>query len=139
MRYYSKTKMTEVFEAGDDTITSDELPWWFEPLPEGFDVEYDGDGVPHKVPVKPLPPTDPLDVRRSELRREMNDLVGDLTAPEAMFLMLQYGMLKMNANGDPSDEPAPSVPLTPTGEDLEVWGDRIASSLEQKIIELRSL
>jgi len=78
-----------------------------------------------------------LEEKKNKLKEEMNALVSDMTMPEAMLLMLQYGMAKMNP--DASDEPTPTKPLTPTGEDLITWGDNLAIELEAKILELRSL
>ncbi len=64
--------------------------------------------------------------------REIEDTMGGMTIPEAMYLMLQYGMLKMNGI-------TPAINLTPSGESLEVWGDKVAADLEIKIKELRDL
>ena len=74
--------------------------------------------------------------KKQEIHSEMETLIGELSPAESMFLMLQYGMLKMN--GDTSD-PATGTHLTPTGEDIITWGDKIASGLEAKIVELRNL
>ncbi len=78
-------------------------------------------------------------IDKQRIHNEMNTLLGDITMPEAMFLMLQYSMAKIEGK---SNEPTPrsiSISLTPTGEDLITWGDRIASELEAKIFELRGL
>ena len=145
IRYYDKILKCEVFEAGDNTIASDEgiIDWWFKPLEDGYAVEYGSDGIPKKVSLPPPLPIDPNEDKKDEIRNEMNALVGDMTMPEAMYLMLQYGMQKMSLAATPNDQsdtPAPPpASLTPTGEDLLTWGDRIASELEQKIMELRSL
>ena len=85
----------------------------------------------------PSPYTPPKVNDKERIIEELNAIIGDLTPAESMFLMLQYGMTKMNPNA--SDEPTPSTPLTPTGEDIITWGDRIASELEVKMIELRNL
>ena len=85
----------------------------------------------------PHPYVEPPENKKAKLLEELDAIIGDLTPAESMFLMLQYGMTKMNP--DASDEPAPSIHLTPTGEDIITWGDRIASELEAKMIELRNL
>ena len=62
-----------------------------------------------------------------------------MTPAESMLLMLKYGFEKKQPNDGSSDVPTPTTPLTPTGEDLVTWGDRIAEELEVKILELRNL
>ena len=142
-RFYDPVTHTEVFMPTEYTITygAGIIDWWFEPMEEGYYVEYDSSGMPHKKVLPPMVPPDPVEEKKDQLRREMEALIGDMTTPEAMFLMLQYGMQKMNAGsgGGQNDDPVPTIPLTPTGEDLITWGDRIATELEKKIIELRSL
>ena len=74
--------------------------------------------------------------KTQEIHSEMETVIGELSPAESMFLMLQYAMLKMNT--DASDDPT-GTHLTPTGEDIVTWGDKIASGLEAKIVELRAL
>ena len=74
--------------------------------------------------------------KETKLRQELDAIVGDLTPAESMYLMLQYGFAKMQ----PSDaEDDSGVSLTPTGEDIITWGDRVARELGQKLTELREL
>jgi len=77
-----------------------------------------------------------LNEEKAKLHQELDDIVGDLTPAESMYLMLQYGFAKMQ----PSDaEDDSGMSLTPTGEDIITWGDRIAKELGQKLTELREL
>jgi len=77
-----------------------------------------------------------LEGKKAKLHQELDAIVGDLTPAESMYLMLQYGFAKMQ----PSDaEDDSGVSLTPTGEDIITWGDRIAQELGQKLTELREL
>ncbi len=73
--------------------------------------------------------------KKQKIHSEMETLIGELSPAESMFLMLQYGMLKMS--GDANDPTG--AHLTPTGEDIVTWGDKVASGLEAKIVELRTL
>ena len=78
------------------------------------------------------------DKQKQVIKDEMNGLLGDMTPAEAMMLMLRYGMAKMQ--GDASDDGGGiDTDLTPNGEDLIVWGDAIASQLEEKVRALRAL
>ena len=79
-----------------------------------------------------------IEDKKQVIKNSMNELLGDLAPAESMLLMLKYGFEKMQPSGS-NDAPVPSVPLTPTGEDLVTWGDRVASELEAKVIELRQL
>jgi hypothetical protein len=157
-RYYSKTTMNEVFEPSTDTIEngSGVIDWWFSPLSAGENIIYDN-GMPYKFTEdfkKPVvvggvvvegqtqaeADTVHKQSEKARIQEEMNALLGGMTPSESMLLMLKYGFEKMNAqSGDSNDSPTPSVPLTPTGEDLVTWGDRVASELEAKMVELRSL
>ena len=75
---------------------------------------------------------------KEKIKDEMNNLLGDMTPAESMMLMLRYGMIK--SSPDQSDDGgAIDDDLTPTGEDIITWGDRLASELEIKIRKLRSL
>ena len=86
----------------------------------------------------PPPPTaeEQKKMEEARIQREMDALISDMSTSEAMYLMLAYSKEKMST--DQNDEPA-GEHLTPTGEDIIVWGDRLSSELETKITELRSL
>lgn len=71
---------------------------------------------------------------KQDIHNEMNELIGDMTPAEAMLLMLHYGMAKTDTNSIPIGEH-----LTPTGEDVVTWGDKLATKLEAKIVKLRAL
>ena len=71
---------------------------------------------------------------KQDVHNEMNELIGDMTPAEAMLLMLHYGMAKTDTSGTPIGEH-----LTPTGEDVVTWGDKLATKLEAKIVKLRAL
>ncbi len=71
---------------------------------------------------------------KQDMHNEMNELLEDMTPAEAMLLMLHYGMAKTNTSGTPVGEH-----LTPTGEDVVTWGDKLATKLEDKIVKLRAL
>jgi len=137
IKYYSKTLRCEVFEKGDDTLTNEDIPWWFQTLPNDKQVEFNDDGTPCLVDAMVYPSPTASEIAEERIRQELDAIIGDLTPAESMYLMLQYSMTKMNP--DASDEPTPTTHLTPTGEDIVTWGDRIASELEAKMIELRNL
>jgi len=83
-----------------------------------------------------LTPANELSNKKSKLYEELDAIVGDLTPAESMYLMLQYGLTKMQ----PSDaEDDSGVSLTPTGEDIITWGDRIAQELGSKLLEIKNL
>ena len=135
MRYYSKNDRQEVFEAASDTLTNKDIPWYFMELQEGKELSYEQDGTP-KLINKVVIPVDEIEEKRIKLKQELDAIVGDLSPAESMYLMLQYGFAKMNATSDASDE---QISLTPTGEDIITWGDRIASELGSKLIEIKNL
>ena len=157
-RYYSKVTQTEVDESSSSTVRLGDgiIDWWFEPLKEGEAIIYDTTGMPYRYDYDKFitPVVDKngtvvesqtqgeadaiaLEKKKQKLRDEMDALVGDMTPAESMLLMLKYGFEKMNPNDDSSDDS--SISLTPTGEDLIVWGDRVASGIEDTLIKLRKL
>ena len=154
MRYYDKIKHNEVFEASKTTLTQEEIPWWFEALDDDTHVIEDADGYPYRYKwadftkpivvdgkvVEGITPEELADknkaIKEYRLRLELDAIVGDLSHAESMYLMLQYGFAKMN----PSDaEDDSGVSLTPTGEDIITWGDRLAQELGNKLLEIKSL
>jgi len=150
MRYYDKIKHNEVFEASKTTLTQDEIPWWFETLDDDTHVIEDADGYPYRYKwadfnkptvvdgkvVEGITPEELADKNKAKLKRELDAIVGDLSPAESMYLMLQYGFAKMNPNDAEDDS---GVSLTPTGEDIITWGDRIAQELGEKLLEIKAL
>ena len=136
-RYYSRLTRGEVFEPSKDTLAlgDGQIDWWFKELPKGKVVEYLKDGTPSLID-EPIVIIDTLAVEKTRLTEELNAIVGNLSPAESMYLMLQYGFAKMNPN-DSEDEA--TISLTPTGEDIVTWGDRIAQELGNKLVEIKNL
>ena len=83
----------------------------------------------------------PEEEARMQVQSDMKSILRPMEIEEVLTLMFKYMETKLaTATGSSADAPAPGTPsLTPTGEDLEVWGDRVASELEAKLVELRSI
>ena len=99
---------------------------------DGF---YKQDGTPDDVMNQKQKSQD----QREQLVKEANQII-DLSPAESMYLMLEYQYAKANPNdpNDPNDSSSqPS--LTPTGEDIITWGDRIHQELNAKMIEIKAL
>jgi hypothetical protein len=77
--------------------------------------------------------------KERQIREDMRKVLGGMDTAETLTLMFKYMGAKMATLSGSADAPLPTIPLTPTGEDLIVWGDRIATELEDKLIELRKL
>jgi len=79
--------------------------------------------------------------KKVKIAEDMNDLLSGMSNAEMLTLMFKYMGEKLAiATGGSSDAPVPGTPsLTPTGEDLVTWGDRLSLELEAKLIELRSI
>ena len=153
MRYYDKLTRTETDKPSATTLTEAELPWFFKAANPEMHIIYDKDGIPYEAHysitkpiikdgkvVEGMTSQEVADKAKEEekarLRLELDAIVGDLTPAESMYLMLQYGFAKMQ----PSDaEDDSGVSLTPTGEDIITWGDRIAKELGDKLKEIKGL
>jgi len=74
------------------------------------------------------------------IHSEMQDILKPMSIEETLTLMFTYMREKLSDATGPNDPDDPeAIPLTPTGEDIIVWGDRVADELEAKLIELRSI
>ena len=83
----------------------------------------------------------PEDQAKYQVTVDMKNILHPMEMEEVLTLMFMYMKAKLaDIAGIPGDTPDPDAPsLTPTGEDLVVWGDRVASELEAKLIELRDI
>ena len=83
----------------------------------------------------------PEEEARQQVKVDMRNILQPMETEEVLTLMFKYMEAKLaDIAGIPGDTPDPDAPsLTPTGEDLVVWGDRVASELEAKLLELRSI
>ena len=79
--------------------------------------------------------------KKVKIAEDMDDLLSGMSNAEMLTLMFKYMGEKLAiATGGSSDAPTKGAKsITPTGEDLVVWGDRLSSELETKLIELRSI
>ena len=71
--------------------------------------------------------------RIKEIQDEMDLLLPSVAS--SMFLMLEYANAK-NPDLDANDT---NESLTPTGEDIITWGDRIHQELKDKMLEIKAL
>jgi len=74
-----------------------------------------------------------------QVREEMDAILAGISTSETMALMFKYVEAKISAATDSSDAPISTTVLTPTGEDVVVWGDRITAELTDKLVELRQI
>jgi len=153
MRYYDKLTRTETDKPSATTLTEAELPWFFKEANPEYYLVYDKEGIPYeahysiKKPiikdgkvVEGMTSQEVVDKAKEEekakLKQELDAIVGDLSSAESMYLMLQYGFAKMNPSGTEDDS---GVSLTPTGEDIITWGDKVVKKLGKKITEIKEL